>query len=182
MGTYIYHLTTKSRRVKVGDQRVHVYLLAFAGKDTSRVDRWTKLRDARLSHLESAWGGRPFPKYVANGEFADGAEVYTDWPSTGVESSKFPSIAIIETPTLATFAGYLRADGARFRLEPWHRVQKVYETMDEAYAVLAAVRTFMGVKTLRHQITEVWEQSCRVQKLDIFCKDENDAPLIKLVM
>lgn len=201
MGEYIYHLTTKSRRIRTADGPQDMFLCALAGKEqrvgygASKSDTWAaNLIAARRERLWQAWHKRgQGPKYVVMSQFADGAYVYTNWPrgcrNTGTAKGmnfgpdhvhRNPQIEILEAPYDAKFAGILRAEGSRLRFEPWFEFEHNYDRHEDATACREAVAEFMqGREYLsRMEFNHMTNQA----KVVFSCKNDTDATLIKMAM
>jgi hypothetical protein len=185
LGTYIYHLTTKSRRIAVDGAPKDFYLLKYARKDSFYKDRYSRLCDARAAKLEYAWAVRDFPEYVVQGEFEDGAVVYTNWPGhvnsdTGKPHS--PCVEIVETPSSALLAGFLRTHGKRLRFEKWHTIERSFPDLDTLRQTQAEIRAFMGSRPLWMSYKQVRKSSDMSELLTVQYRDENDGVLLKMVM
>ncbi len=106
MGVYHYALKTKSRRFKIGGEKVDVHPVEYFYKHETKGTRLTEAR------MEAAWDRRDPPKYIAFSGFEDGCAIYRGWPTGVVVASEYIENSL-------EFVGFLRERDGKLVVEEW---------------------------------------------------------------
>lgn len=180
MGTYCYILTTKTRRVDVGDgQKADVNLLKYSHKEfgwRSDEPAWLK---AKLARMDYVWSGDREPDYFVIGDdFEDGLEVYTNWGSRGgsITDDQFGNL---------DFVGILRAKGSRFVLEKWTVIEAKAPT---PHAVRGAIQGLtkhkvrVEYKDKKSRPSPGFSGEAQEYVFRVICEHENDAVMAKVAL
>jgi hypothetical protein len=117
MGTYIYRIQTKARKLKtVGSAvgRSEINLLKYAGKVSSwSSEREEKINRMIMARLENVWEGRAAPDFYAMG-YENGYNVYSNWLDGVIETEDTDAGMVF-----MCFEGYIKDEGKSPVFEKW---------------------------------------------------------------